>query len=130
MKGILLLLLIGGIVQIKAQQLFNCYHVQEFVWNPNTNLYDTPIERADQSKFKIDKENKTLTQIFEDDNSTSTSIKSYSYDEVKSVSTLAVISPSNGYTYTYRINSKSHIIEVSFSNSGKETILKKYLYKD
>jgi hypothetical protein len=116
--------------RMSAQQQFNCYHIQEFIWNPNTNLNDTPVERTDQSKFKIDKEKKSLTQTFEDGISTSTNIKSYSYDEAKSVATFSVVSPSNGYTYVYRINSHSQVIEVSLSNSGKETLLKKYLYKN
>ncbi|MES2515248.1 MAG: hypothetical protein V4580_13940 [Bacteroidota bacterium] len=130
MKGILLLLLICCTAKMNAQQQFNCYHIQEFIWNANTNLYDTPIERADQSKFKIDKEKKFLVQTFEDGVSTSHAIKSYSYDDSKNIATLSIISPSNGYTYIYRINSNSLVIEVSLANSGKESLLKKYLYKN
>jgi hypothetical protein len=130
MRATLGLLFICLMVKMNAQQQFNCYHIQEFVWNPNTNLHDTPIERTDQSKFQIDKDKNSLTQMFEDGTSTQTPIKSYSHDDAKSISTFQIISPSNGYTYIYRINSNSQVIEVSLAISGKETLLKKYLYKD
>jgi hypothetical protein len=130
MRGTLLLLFICFIAKMNAQQQFNCYHIQEFLWNSNTSAYDTPVKRADKSKFIIDKDKKSLNTLFEDGTSTSTPIKSYSYDDAKSVSTIHIISPSNGYQYIYRINSSSQVIEVSLANAGTETLLKKYLYKD
>ena len=116
--------------QANAQQQFNCYQVQEFRWNSTTNLNDKPVEHQDKSKFTITKDKKYLIQLFDDGTSIQTPIKSNTNDVAKGICTYQVISPSNGYTYNYRINSNSQVIEISMENSGKETLLKKYLYKD
>lgn len=115
---------------MNAQQQFKCYHLQEFRWNSETKKNDKNAERTDQSIFKIDVENKSLMQIFEDGTSLNHKIIFSSYDSEANAYTYKYISPSDGYSYVFKINSLSHSIDLSVERGGNETLLKKYLYKN
>lgn len=111
-----------------AQKQYDCYHIQEFMYNSKTQAYDLPVERSDFSKFTINEQSKSLTQHYEDGTSNVLPIRAISTDDKQSTS-YQVISPANGYTYVYRVVSASAVIEVRLVQNGKETLLKKYLYR-
>lgn len=110
---------------LHAQKQYDCYRLQEFMFNTQTQAYDTPVEKADFSKFVFDEEKMTLTQQYQDGTSSAVPIKTAD----KSGLRYDVISPANGYLYVYRIKPNDNVIEVVLVQNKKETLLKKYLYK-
>jgi len=129
MKKLFSTIFICTAISLSAQKQYRCYHVQEFMWNPKTGINDLPVERGEISVFKIDDAKKMLVQTFEDGNSLLSPIKTETTNASKNA-IYTVISPSNGYTYNYQVNTASHVIEVVLENGDKKTLLKKYLYKD
>ncbi len=117
-------------INLHAQKQYKCYHLQEFIWNSQTEKYDKSVEKNDQSIFNIDAVSKTLVQVFEDGSSITYNTVNDSFDKEKSIYTYKIISPSNGYRYTYNIISKSNIIEVLINQKGEDTLLKRYLFKN
>jgi hypothetical protein len=113
---------------IHAQKQYDCYHLQEFTFNSKTQAHDSPVEHPDFSKFVVDEQKMSLTQNYEDGTSTVLPIKSVNASDKKSTS-YQVVSPANGYTYVYRVNPSSTVIEVLLLQNNKETLLKKYLYR-
>jgi len=111
-----------------AQKQYDCYRLQEFMFNDKTQAHDTPVEHPDFSKFVVDEQKMSLTQNYDDGTSTVLPIKSVSKADNKSVS-YQVVSPANGFTYVYRVNPSSTVIEVLILQNNKETLLKKYLYR-
>ncbi len=113
---------------LQAQKQYDCYRLQEFMFNSQTQAHDTPVEHADFSKFVVDEQKMSLTQNHDDGTSTVLPIKSVNTADKKIIS-YQVLSPANGFTYVYRINSSSTVIEVLILQNNKETLLKKYLYR-
>ena len=113
---------------IHAQKQYDCYRLEEFTFNSKTQAHDIPVEHPDFSKFVVDEQKMSLTQNYEDGTSTVLPIRSVSTANPKSTS-YQVVSPANGYTYVYRVNSSSTVIEVLLLQNSKETLLKKYLYR-
>lgn len=111
-----------------AQKQYECYRLQEFIFNSQTQAHDTPVEHPDFSKFVVDEQNMSLTQNYDDGTSTILPIKSVNSAGQKSVS-YQVVSPANGFTYVYRVTPSSTVIEVLLLQNNKETLLKKYLYR-
>ncbi|MDF2449763.1 MAG: hypothetical protein K0R26_2267 [Bacteroidota bacterium] len=130
MKRILLVLFTCTLTSVFSQQQFQCYHVQEFEWNPQTHLHDSPIEKNDASIFIFNEANKTIQQVFGDGSKAELTAQSVSHDGKTNTTSYKVKSPTNGLNYTYVINDKSSLIEVSLNETGKNTLLKKYLYKN
>ena len=129
-KKILFLVFICSLSLAKAQQQFNCYHVQEFLWNSKTEAYDTPVEKSENTTFKIDVQKTQLVQVFHDETSSSLAIKSEYFDKDKNIQVYKVISPANGYTYLYRVNFNANVIEYLFQKDNTEILLKKYVFKN
>lgn len=113
---------------MSAQKQYDCYHIQEFMFNSNTRAYDTPVEHSDFSKFIFDEQKMSLTQNYTDGTSTVLPIRSVKKADQKQVS-YEVVSPANGLTYVYRVNPSSTVIEVLMLQNNQETLLKKYLYR-
>lgn len=113
---------------MRAQKQFDCYRVQEFMFNSATQAYDKPSERADFSKFVFDEVAMLLTQQYTDGTSSATPIKAVT-GKVQGFASYEVISPANGYHYIYRIKPDANVIEVSLVQNNKETLLKKYLFR-
>jgi hypothetical protein len=111
-----------------AQKQYDCYRLQEFMFNAKTQAHDTPVEHPDFSKFVVDEQKMSLTQNYDDGTSTVLPIKSMNKADKQSVS-YQVVSPANGFTYVYRVNPSSTVIEVLILQNNKETLLKKYLYR-
>lgn len=130
MKNLLLLVFTFIIVNLEAQTNYNCYHLQEFLWNSKTQAYDTPIENNNNSVFYFNNEKKTIQEVYEDGTSKTLVFKSVMNDDLNKTTTYHVKSPVNGYNYLYKINLKSSLIEIYLNENNQQTILKKYLFKN
>lgn len=130
MKKILLVLFTCTITSIFAQQQYHCYQLQEFLWNSKTQLHDIPTEKKDASVFHFNYEKNTIQQVYDDGSTNELIVKSIIKDDQSKTTTYQLKSPVNGYTYLYKINSKSSVIEVFLSENNKQTLLKKYLFKN
>lgn len=130
MKKIFLVLFTCTLANAFAQKQYQCYHVQEFLWNPETQLHDSPIEKNDDSIFHFNDEKKTIQQVYEDGSTNDLMVQSIIKDEPTKTTTYHVKSPANGYNYAYKVNSKSSLIEISLIENNKQTVLKKYLFKN
>lgn len=128
-KKILFLVFICTLTLAKAQQQFNCYHVQEFLWNSKTEAYDTPVEKSENTTFKIDVQKTQLVQVFQDETTSTFTIKSQAFDQSKNIQSYSVISPTNGLIYLYKIDFNAYIIEVRVQSNNQDILLKKYLFK-
>ncbi len=130
MKSLLLLVFTFTIVNLHAQTNYNCYHLQEFLWNPKTQAYDIPVEKNDNSVFHFNEEKKTIQQVYDDGTTNTLVFKSVINDDLNKKTTYHVKSPVNGYNYLYKINFKSSLIEIYLNENNQQTILKKYLFKN
>lgn len=129
MKNLLLLVFTFTITTLDAQTNYNCYHLQEFLWNSKTQTYDIPVEKNDNSVFYFNNEKKTIQQVYDDGTSNTLVFKSVINDNLNKTITYHVKSPVNGYNYLYKINLKSLLIEIYLNENNQQTILKKYLFK-
>lgn len=129
MKNLLLLVFTFTIITLDAQTNYNCYHLQEFLWNSKTQTYDIPVEKNDNSVFYFNNEKKTIQQVYDDGTSNTLVFKSVINDNLNKTITYHVKSPVNGYNYLYKINLKSLLIEIYLNENNQQTILKKYLFK-
>jgi hypothetical protein len=129
MKKILLVIFTCSLSALFSQTQYQCYHLQEYLWNPETQLHDSPIEKNDGSVFHFNDEKKTIQQVYEDGSRSDFNIKSIIKDEKNKTTSYLVKSPVNGYNYLYTINFNSSLIEISLNEHNKHIILKKYLFK-
>lgn len=130
MKNLLLLVFTFIIVNLDAQTNYNCYHLQEFLWNSKTQAYDVSVEKNDNSVFYFNNEKKTIQQVYDDGTTNTLVFKSFINDDLNKTTTYQVKSPVNGYNYLYKINLKSSLIEIYLNENNQQTILKKYLFKN
>lgn len=130
MKNLLLLVFTFIIVNLDAQTNYNCYHLQEFLWNSKTQTYDVSVEKNDNSVFYFNNEKKTIQQVYDDGTTNTLVFKSVINDDLNKTTTYQVKSPVNGYNYLYKINLKSSLIEIYLNENNQQTILKKYLFKN
>ncbi len=130
MKNLLLLVFTFIIVNLDAQTNYNCYHLQEFLWNSKTQAYDVSVEKNDNSVFYFNNEKKTIQQVYDDGTTNTLVFKSAINDDLNKTTTYQVKSPVNGYNYLYKINLKSSLIEIYLNENNQQTILKKYLFKN
>lgn len=130
MKKIFLVLFTCTLFNVFAQKQYQCYHLQEFLWNTETQLHDSPVEKNDGSVFYFNDEKKTIQQVYEDGATNVLIVKSIIKDDQNKTTTYYVKSAVNGYNYLYQINSKASVIEISLNENNQQTILKKYLYKN
>ena len=117
-------------INLNAQTTYNCYHLQEYLWNTETQVYDVPVEKNDNSIFYFDDEKKIIQQANKDGLTSRLIFNSITIDDLNKTTTYQVKSPANGYSYLYIINFKSSSIEIYLNKNNQPTLLKKYLFKN
>lgn len=128
MKILYIVFFTCALAKMVAQKQFSCYRTQEFLWNEKTQKYDSLVGKSDFSVFKFNDEKKTIQQVFEDGSVSELVINSIKTEN--DIVTYQTISPANGYHYTYKINAKSSLIEISLNENNQQIILKKHLFKN
>lgn len=99
----------------QAQTIYTCSYTQACSWNSVTEKYDNCIGGTANTRFEIDKNEKSITQTIQDIKSTFPILSKQRKNKVTSV---YMVKQPNGENYYYIIDSKTKEVRILVKKDG------------